>query len=198
MNTTERKTAIRKLRDEGKTYRAIGKILNIDYTYAWSVINRPLEPHPRKRLADLPVVTTHNMSSGRRGAESEALVAARLLTEGFDVWMPTMPSHRSDMGVVTGNQLTRLQVKTATYDKKTRRFRCTLMTKRKGRHLQYQIQDFDFFVLRCPEVNAFYVIPVEDGIRMGYVNLYPQREMLMDRGNETEKYRDRFDLLWAV
>ena len=74
-----------------------------------------------------------------------------------------------------------------------------------GTHTVFQVRsqgvlngDFDFFLVRCLGADATYVIPATVGIKLGYLNLYPDRERLLRRKEiDLNDYRDKFELLRA-
>lgn len=187
------------LRAEGKSYQKISDELGVDKGYAWRVCNKAT--YPRKRLEDaVSIAPKREAYKGEHeslatGAISEALTAVKLTALGFDVWKPFLDRHRSDLGVFVNGRLVRIQVKTASYDEKTKRFRVPLKTKRKGEHLRYPVGAFDFFVIKCVRLDEFYVLPFDIGEKVSYANLYPHREKLMDAGYDFEGYRNNFELL---
>jgi hypothetical protein len=132
------------------------------------------------------------------GHIGEFEVIAELLKRGFDVWRPVWAQHRCDAGISFGSSFLRVQIKSATYDRIKLCFRVPL-THRQARERQaYENGDFDFFLVRCLGADATYVIPATVGIKLGYLNLYPDRERLLRRKEiDLNDYRDKFELLRA-
>lgn len=205
MTRHDTKLKIKELRDQGLSFTAIGEELGVDRSYAWRIINRPAGKYPRKRLCDVPPPFTPEETARRYGSVSlgcisEALACVKLLQLGCDVWRPFIDRHRCDLAIYAGNRLYRIQVKTAGYDSKSNRFRCALTTRKRTTHVAYSDEDFDFFLVKCGDLDEWYVIPAPIGNAIGYVNLYPHRETLMERAEsqQLEQYRNRFDLLRDV
>jgi transcriptional regulator with XRE-family HTH domain len=201
MNREEKETAIRNLRSQGMSYQKISDALNLDKSYVWRICNGKDTLRPRQRIHSIPpALSTEQMaaktSSLTLGCLTEMQVAIRLTTLKFEVWTPFIERQRSDLSVRVDNRLVRIQVKTATYDEKNRRFRVSLTTKNgHGQHVPYRHQEFEFFIIKCFGLEEYYVLPFEVGGTARYLNLYPNREPLLDRGYSFEQYRNAFDLL---
>lgn len=138
------------------------------------------------------------LDSLAKGTITEGHVKNKLLELGFDVWMPCINNHKADLAVFVRGRLLRIQVKCATYDAQTKRFRTMLQTRDKaGNHIGYQDGVVDFFIVYCPGVPAFYVIPASVGNSNQGVNLLPHRQRLfgLERNVDWEQYQDAFDLL---
>jgi hypothetical protein len=133
-----------------------------------------------------------------KGDIAESYIAARLTELGFEVWHPYMNNHKSDLAVCQNGQLIRLQAKSAGFDLQSERFRVMLTTRDKtGKHIKYNPDDVDFFIVKCEGVWAFYVIPAGVGIEHHSVNFYPHRDRVWTRSFDCEGYRDAFDLIKA-
>ncbi len=137
------------------------------------------------------------LDSKVKGTIAEDFVRARLAQEGFDVWTPYMNNHRSDVGVLVNGRLLRIQVKSASYDRESKRFRAMLQTRdKKKNHIAYRKDELDFFIVFCPFVNEFYVIPANVGIANHSVNMMPHRGRAISVGTDGwEQYRSAFALL---
>lgn len=195
-----KKQRIRELREQGWSYQKISDELGVDRSYAWRVCNGKEDGKPRQRIEDVPGLTEEELAtkfgSIETGAITEALVAVKLTLMGFDVWVPFIERRRSDLGVFVAGRLVRIQAKTAGYESRNKRFRATISTKSaKGERVRYSPQDIDFFIVKCSGIEEYYVIPAIEGVRVGTVNLYPNRERLLEKGDGFEKYRNAFGLL---
>lgn len=135
-----------------------------------------------------------------KGAISESYTKAKLSELGFDVWIPYMNNHKADIGIIANDMLVRIQVKTASYDPRTKRFRAMLQTRDRGkRHIKYKAGDIDFFIVYCPHVHQFYVIPSKIGIENHSVNMTPHREKAIKTShNDWELYKNAFSLIQGV
>ena len=137
------------------------------------------------------------LDSKVKGVIAESNVKNKLAELGFDVWIPYMNNHRADVGIFYQDKLITIQVKSATYDPKTKRFRTMLQTKdKRRRHVSYERGDCDFFVLFCPGVIDMYVIPAEVGIANHAVNMMPHRDRIYrGTGIDWEIYKNAWHLL---
>lgn len=170
----------------------------------WPVNIRPLYRDKPSRLDSIDDTALmaqkaiwDQLDSKAKGSVVEGYVASRLTELGFDVWRPFTLNHTSDMGVFVDGRFLRIQVKTATYDPPSKRFRATLKTRDRTRaHQVYASGLLDFFIVFCPIVTAYYVVPAGVGNRNPSLNLLPHRGAFK-RGPayEWEAYRDAFDLL---
>jgi len=137
-----------------------------------------------------------NLDSKAKGTISEGYVKNKLCELGFSVLVPFMGNDKYDLAVDCCGSVVRIQVKCATYDTKTKRFRANLQTRdRNGKHIKYKKDDVDVFVVFCPIVFCFYVIPVDIGIVNHSVGLFPHRGNFQKCANSWESYRDRFDFI---
>jgi hypothetical protein len=137
------------------------------------------------------------LDSKMKGQISESYVLAKLAEAGFDVWKPYMNNHKADLGVIIDNRLIRIQVKTATFDETSDRFRGSTTTKDKnGNHISYDGNLIDFFIFVCLEASAFYVIPAKICIKRRSLNFYPHRNKSKARYKfDTTEYKDAFRLI---
>ncbi len=132
-----------------------------------------------------------------KGAIVENYVVCKLAELGMDVWRPILSSHKSDMGIFMEGRLVRIQVKTASYDPKLKRFRAMLQTRDKhGKHIRYTKGTVDFFVVYCPGIHDFYVIPGDVGVNNHSVTMIPHRKRFKEPTSYVwEEYQNAFHLL---
>ena len=132
-----------------------------------------------------------------KGTINELEVISKLLEEGFQVFRPLMINHKTDLMILHGQSAIRIQVKTGVYDERTKRYRVPLRSKapNKGTRISYSSEDVDFFIVTCPGIGAFYIIPFEQGIKTEFVNLYPTRVKQKHIGIDYEQFKGCFDLL---
>ncbi len=130
------------------------------------------------------------------GSITEDQVKIKLAMCGFDIFTPYMNNHKTDIAVVKGQKICRLQVKSAVYDRENKRFRAQLRTKdREGRFIGYAAADVDFFVVKCNGLEEYYVVPYEIGNSQHNLNLYPHRLKMRVKGVDFEPYRNAFGLI---
>lgn len=131
------------------------------------------------------------------GTITENAAFIQLALEGFDVFLPYMNNHKTDALVLRGAAVSKLQMKTAVYDKENKRYRCELGTKhvREGTRTQYDEADVDFFVVKCGGLDEWYIFPHEISTRYRTPNMYPHRLKQVHRGFDFEPYRNRWDLI---
>lgn len=156
---------------------------------------------PRKSgVEDDEVVVLQNkflaMDTKLVGSITEDQVRIRLAMEGYDLFLPYMNNHKTDLAIVRGSLLCKLQVKAAVYDKENKRFRAQLRTKDKdGLRISYRKEDVDFFVVKCNGIEEFYVVPYELGVKQHNLNLYPHRLKMRVAGLDFEPFRNAFNLI---
>ena len=163
----------------------------------------PRRPKPSKvvEFDDAALVEFKKMWDGLdsklKGTIIEGNVKNKLAELGFEVWMPYMNNHKADLGIIVTCKLLRIQVKSATYDPPTKRFRSMLQTRDKhGKHIKYNASDVDFFIIQCAGLQEFYVVPAAIGIENHNANLLPHRPHYQHTtGLDWEVYRNAFDLL---
>ena len=66
------------------------------------------------------------------GTINEDEVKIKLATLGYDVFLPYMNNHKTDLVVIHKDKVCKLQVKSASYEQSNRRFRAQLRTKDKS------------------------------------------------------------------
>jgi len=132
-----------------------------------------------------------------KGTIAESHIKRRLAKVGFDVWLPYANNHKADMGIYQLGRLARIQVKSATYDLPTKRFRTMLQTRDKQRnHIAYNLDDVDFFIIFCPGIADIYIIPAIVGCKHHSVSLLPHRDRIYrGTGIDWELYKNAFALL---
>lgn len=118
-----------------------------------------------------------------RGELAEIRAAELLTYVGLSVWQPIQINHIVDLVASRTGVACRIQVKTASYDKKTDRFRLTVGTKNKeSAHIRYAEGAFDFAMVYCPGVDAMYIFSEAQLARINHVNLLPHRPRLTNVG----------------
>lgn len=136
------------------------------------------------------------LDSKVKGTIAESHIKSRLAEAEFDVWLPYANNHKADMGIYQSGQLVRIQVKSATYDLPTKRFRTMLQTRDKQRnHIAYALADIDFFIVFCPGIADIYIIPAAIGCKHCAVNMLPHRDRIYrGTGVDWETYKNAFGL----
>jgi hypothetical protein len=130
------------------------------------------------------------------GSITEEQVKIKLAISGFEIFTPYMNNHKTDVAVVKGQKICRIQVKAAVYDRENKRFRAQLRTKdRDGHFIGYSASDVDFFVVKCNGTEEYYVVPYGIGNSHHNLNLYPHRLKMRVMGVDFEPYRNAFDLV---
>lgn len=140
------------------------------------------------------------LDSTVKGSISETHVKVKLSEIGFDVWEPFCQNHRTDMIIFSGQKSVRIQVKSATYDVKTKAFRANVTRHRRTAETRgdYSLADVDFFMIYCGglDTRQFYVVPAQLVIGRSDMKLYPHRaKEPMKEGPAWEEYLNKFDLL---
>jgi hypothetical protein len=135
----------------------------------------------REQIAALELWS--NLSVSERGELGELRVADRLVMEGMNVWFPLQINHRVDLLASEDDCACALQVKSASYDKGTDRFRLSVGTRdRNGQHVRYPSTDHDFVIVFCPGVDAMYVLTRCSLSSTNAMNLLPHRPRLTNAG----------------
>jgi len=131
-----------------------------------------------------------------KGSIAESYIAARLAELGFDVWLPYMNNHKCDMAICQNGRLIRIQAKSAGFDVQSDRFRVMLTTRdKRGKHIKYDEDSQDFFIVKCEGIWVFYIIPSVIGVEHHSLNFYPHRERVWLKGFDAEQYQDAFELI---
>ena len=101
-------------------------------------------------------------NSKDRGDETEAAIIHRLIAEGYSVSVPFGDNDKYDIIVDSGENLYRIQCKTAWQNKdETIRFNTHSQTTKNGEYHENTYRDqIDAFVVRYPDTDTLYWIPV--------------------------------------
>lgn len=212
MKTTIDLNKMRELYESGKTFAEVGEAFGFSRSYVHILFKRNGIPARTKQLTrnkpsriekldfdwlkDKPA--WEKLDSKVKGEIAESCVKNRLLELGFEVWLSVTPNSKNDMAVLNpkSGTLVKIQVKCATYTEVDSRFRTLLTTKDKNKsHIKYLNEDIDFFVIFCPFVKAFYVLPFSVVAHATSVTVLPHRERFKVVNNYYEKYMEAFDLL---
>jgi hypothetical protein len=142
-----------------------------------------------EKIVDLPAIS--------KGKIAEDLASIRLIQEGFDVFVPYTPQHKTDTVVIRGDKVAKIQVKSAVWEEKTGRFRVPLKRKHARKQIRsfYDDNDVDFFIFVCLGLNDFYVAPFSLCKLHGEAHLYPHRPRMIQKGFDWEMYRNSFELI---
>lgn len=143
------------------------------------------------------------MSTKLKGDIAEQATIFKLLSLGFGVSKPIGDRFPYDLVIDVNGSLVKLQVKCAWYNRSEQNYvvdvRRTKTNRRIMRRSLYTNNDFDFAVAYIPELQVFYVFPVEVFIAFG------SSIALVESGKRQRKpksyiYREAFDLIsqWAA
>lgn len=142
------------------------------------------------------------LDTGIKGTIAESHVTTRLSELGFDVWVPYRHNHTTDLLVIQGKSILRIQVKSGTYDARTKSFRANITRRRRGGKAgNYSLDDVDFFIIYCGGLAGltFYVAPAALVIGRSDMRVYPHREKGNDADSRNyERFLNAFDLLRAA
>lgn len=134
-----------------------------------------------------------------KGTIAEGYVKIKLSELGFDVWEPTTQNHKTDFVILNAKIVLKIQVKSATYDLKSKSFRGNLSKhRRNGDHLNYSMDDVDYFIVYCGGLPSleFYVIPADIVTDNRTPRFFPHRDKAMEFTDFSwEIYRNAFQLL---
>ena len=131
------------------------------------------------------------------GTVNEDYVKVKLAMLGYDVFLPYMNNHKTDLIAMWKGKTIRIQVKSGTYETSSKRYRVSFTTKDKNnKFIRYKPKDVDFFIVKCNGIDTFYIIPFQIAAECSYGNLYPHRIKQVHKGRvDWEVFRDNFDLL---
>lgn len=197
--------------ESGLTLREVGEAFNISGQHVKNLLEKHgfktrSKPKTRKSTSKLSKASFDwenkkaqwdLLDTKVKGEIAENYVKNKLLELGFEVWISITPNTKFDLAVMchNSNRLNKVQVKCATYTS-DKRFRANLTTKDKQKnHIRYKNNDTDFFIIYCPFVSEFYVIPFAIVASINSVNLLPHRDRLTSVENIYESYLNAFDLL---
>lgn len=196
----------------GKTLKEVGVEFGITAQYVKVLFNKAgyetrNKPRTRNKPSKLKGVTFEwesekvkwdLLDTKIKGEVAENYVKNRLLELGFEVWVSITPNSKCDMAVVcmkTG-KLIKIQVKCASYDNSCKRFRAIIATKDKSRQvIKYKTEDVDFFIVFCPFIKEFYVLPFGIVAHTNSIGLVPHRERFKVSENVYESFLSSFDIL---
>lgn len=137
------------------------------------------------------------LDSTVKGTISENYAKTRLSELGFDVWEPVCQNHKTDLILLSKQDIKRLQAKSGTYDPKTKCFRVNFSRRRRGgKRSEYDPDSVDFFIVHCAGIaKSLYVIPAIS-VKNKSPRLFPHRPKLLAYcDTEMEQYLDAFRLL---
>jgi hypothetical protein len=105
-----------------------------------------------------------SQNSKDRGDETEACAIQKLIKRGFSVSVPFGDNDKYDLIVDDGEQLYRVQCKTAWENKaETIRFNTHSQTTKDGEYHETNYSDVvDAFLVRFPPIEQFYWIPINE------------------------------------
>jgi hypothetical protein len=159
---------------------------------------------PTEAIDDSSLITFKkkwdSLDSTVKGTVCENYVKTKLSELGFDVWEPSCQNHRTDLVILNGSKITRIQVKAGTYDLATKCFRANFSRHRRGgKRTEYEHEDVDFFTVYCPGLpsSTIYVIPESEITRRNRCpRLFPHRDrLLVCSPFSLEKFVNDFELL---
>lgn len=96
------------------------------------------------------------------GELSEAAVVLHLLRAGYDVARPFGDNARYDLVIEDGERLRRVQVKTGRLRAGAVEFATSSSQRHRGRGRQDYRGTCELFAVYCPELDAVYIVPVDD------------------------------------
>lgn len=96
------------------------------------------------------------------GELSEMAVALHLMRAGYDVARPFGDNARYDLIIDDGGRLLRVQVKTGRLGAGTIQFATSSSQLHRGRGRQHYRGTCDLFAVYCPDLEAVYLVPVDD------------------------------------
>lgn len=136
------------------------------------------------------------MDSKLKGTITENLIAIKLAENDYDVWFPYMNNHRTDMIVMKNGKAAKIQAKTASYDSGTDRYRLSATTKdRNKKHIEYNKETQDFFIVRCGNTDFFYVVPCQVIMENRSLNFYPHRNKISTKARDVSIYLNAYHLI---
>lgn len=127
------------------------------------------------------------MHTKDKGDIAEIATIFRALKRGWSVSKPVGENQRYDLIIDDGNQLLRVQCKSAKLKKNIIRASLTRMIRKKDKYQRerYTAKEIDVFSVYCPDTDQCYFIPVGDvscdGVLQTNINL---RLEASDRSNQ--------------
>ncbi len=111
------------------------------------------------------------MNTKLKGDIAEQAVTLKALKLGYEVLKPIGDRLPYDLVFDIDGKLIKIQVKSAWYDSKKDNYvvdnRRTKTNRRQMIRENYSSEDFDFAILFIPDLEVFYIIPVDDFISFG-------------------------------
>ncbi|KAA3628072.1 MAG: endonuclease [Bacteroidetes bacterium] len=111
------------------------------------------------------------MNTKQKGDIAEQAVTLKALKLGYEVLKPIGDRLPYDLVFDIEGKLVKIQVKSAWYDSKKDNYvvdnRRTKTNRRQMIRENYSSEDFDFAVLYIPDLEVFYIMPIEDFISFG-------------------------------
>ena len=138
---------------------------------------------------------------------SEQAAALKLSLLNFEVFIPELNSSQADLICMKKNKIFKIQVKTASYDRKADWFNTKLASRlynpwKKGinQTIRYHKDDIDFFIVCLSMSSILYVIPFDVAQKHSptcYFYPHRKRKIIQNKGNsiETENYLNAFNLI---
>ncbi len=140
-------------------------------------------------------------SKYRSGLISENDVSSKLLSLGFDVYKPVLDNQIADMIISKKNKFKKIQVKTGYYIKKRDCFFVSVFrTSGRGKK-PYNLNEIDFIIVKCQDIQTFYVFPTSFFKKRFSLQLFPNRKRkfkninFKKRDTKAEKYINAFNQL---
>jgi hypothetical protein len=113
------------------------------------------------------------LTSSRKGAIAEAVIAAEAMKMGLDVYRPVAEGGRYDLIIHAGNRLLRTQCKWAACRETVVvvRVRTCRLTPRGYVRSTYSSEEIDGVAAYCQELDECYWLPIEEFDGQGHVHL---------------------------
>ena len=138
------------------------------------------------------------MSTKLKGDIAEQAVTLKALKMGWEVLKPIGDRLPYDLVFDIGNQLVRVQVKSAWFDEKKGNYvmdnRRTKTNRRQMLRANYSPTDFDFAVLYIEDLHVFYVMPCEVFTSYGS-EIHLVEEEKRQRKPKSAQYREAWGLI---
>jgi hypothetical protein len=119
-----------------------------------------------------PERSTHPVDVGQR---TEAAIVHLFLRRGYQVLVPCGVNQRYDLVLDLGDRFLRVQCKTGRYRDGSVLFNTrSIRSNRRGNFTRGYDGEIDMFAVYCPELDRFYVVPVEvAGRSLGMLRVDP-------------------------
>lgn len=135
------------------------------------------------------------LRAGIQGKINEYQCIIKLATEGFDLFLPSISNHRTDVLISYENVPIRIQIKSGTYDARHKMYRAGLTTYRReaGVHVHYNSEEIDFFLIKLNCEDIYYVVPFAPHKKTKMLSFSPHREKRAFNSLDNEEYRNNFN-----